>query len=748
MASARLIRQASSHATAGRRYSAVLAREQVQPLLDDDHAHDAEAVGQPTETIGAPRAPNLYSDLPVYHNIWRIRREVVSNIADPYTLEQLRAPRLNTSVVRPMMEQLYELDDISIVYALLVNRYQFLRDQSYQGHYLSVNTARALLCELLAMKILRQYDEDSSGQKGLLLLANILIAGFEPFQGCPPDVAHTRRKTGGWPFFVDRGGFEGHTTALEIAIISDSKLFLSSPACQKVIDAIYIGRITYTPTTFIDIIPDTYKRRDISLYNPRKASLFNQYRLNVPRTRNALEVCQFITLLGLFFLVQFTRDPSRFTTEEIVFCIYTFGWALDQCASILEHGWRVYSENLWSFLDITFLGIYSVYFVLRMHGVHTGTIETSQPALDVLAMGAPFLIPRLAFNVFSENLTFVSMREMMAQFLLLVLLAVWTFMGFFLAMFWLGEGRHKPMTIGKWMVWVWFGLDGTGIQRSVEFHWLLGPILMVSFAMFGNTLFLTILVSTLSITFSRITRSASSEVQFRKTVLTFEGVKSDAIFAYQPPFNLLALSVLLPLRFILTPRWFHKVNITMTRILNAPLLLLLGLYERRSLWPKGAKHSKLKHRSGTGARLGSEYLLRFSVHRDVTAVFDSEPPQERAARLRFEQPIGPHPRTGASTDRRGLSQTISDGTSRERESSWRGFSSSPRPRHRASLWSMGGIEDHVRELLQDEDAGERGRGVQMRLEKLEQSTKRIEDLLSRISDSIDHAADDAAGENG
>ena len=39
------------------------------------------------------------------------------------------------------------------------------------------------------------------------------------------------------------------------------------------------------------------------------------------------------------------------------------------------------------------------------------------------------------------------------------------------------------------MLWVWFGLDGTGIQRSVDFHWLLGPILMVAFAFLGNTLF-------------------------------------------------------------------------------------------------------------------------------------------------------------------------------------------------------------------------------------------------------------------
>jgi hypothetical protein len=33
---------------------------------------------------------------------------------DPYSLEQLRDPRMNISVVRPLVDKLYELDDVSI----------------------------------------------------------------------------------------------------------------------------------------------------------------------------------------------------------------------------------------------------------------------------------------------------------------------------------------------------------------------------------------------------------------------------------------------------------------------------------------------------------------------------------------------------------------------------------------------------------------------------------------------------------
>lgn len=79
-------------------------------------------------------------------------------------------------------------------------------------------------------------------------------------------------------------------------------------------------------------------------------------------------------------------------------------------------GWHVYTQNLWSFLDVTFSIVFGVYLVLRIRGWHTGDLEPSQQAMDVLAMGAPVLVPRLAFNLMSENMLFVSLRAMMKDF--------------------------------------------------------------------------------------------------------------------------------------------------------------------------------------------------------------------------------------------------------------------------------------------------------------------------------------------
>lgn len=41
---------------------------------------------------------------------------------------------------------------------------------------------------------------------------------------------------------------------------------------------------------------------------------------------------------------------------------------------------------------------------------------------------------------------------------------------------------------------------------------------------------------------------------------TIEGVKADAVFSYQLPFNLPMVITLWPMSYVLSPRWFHKVN--------------------------------------------------------------------------------------------------------------------------------------------------------------------------------------------
>ncbi|KAF2679119.1 hypothetical protein K458DRAFT_435352 [Lentithecium fluviatile CBS 122367] len=630
------------HRTLSDALRAERSREEQETLLGDDEDADRDGCLREPGELPGPReifARDLHASLNIYYNIQRIRRLVLASIEDPYTMNQLKEPRMNVLIVKPLMDRLYDEDDISIVYSLLVNRTQFLREQYWQNHHQTVNLTRANLCELVAMKVLRRHDEETTGKQGLLHLAKILVAPFQPFQNAPAEICPERRHWG----YQSQGGYEGKLTALEVALISESKTFLSSSACQKVIDAVYRGRIVYTPIAYIDILPDHYKHKPISLYDPRKAPLLNQYRLIVPRTRNLVEVTQFVVLLALYCWCMMEQHYADFTFAEAVFLVYACGWVLDECASMLEHGWTVHTQELWAFLDVTFVAIYGAYFAVRIYAWIADDVETGRQALDILAIAAPILFPRLAFNLMPENMLFIALRAMVKEFTALSLIAVWCFGGFLLSLKWLSMGSShvdfddspNTVTISKWMLWIWFGLDGTGIQKAPTFHEILGPTLMVIYAFLGNTLFLTVLVSILSNTFSKIAADATAEIQFRRAVSTFEGVKSDSLFAYFPPFNIFALVILVPLKFVLTPRWFHKINITAVRILNAPLLIGIALYERKYLW-KPARKTRI---GGPSKRSKWGFWNTFNVHAEIQAVFDEDPPEEVLQKIEEEDDL-------------------------------------------------------------------------------------------------------------
>ena len=113
---------------------------------------------------------------------------------------------------------------------------------------------------------------------------------------------------------------------------------------------------------------------------------------------------------------------------ERLACIYPKSLAFPRC-SFLGNIWRLfgsaYTRCMYKYLRFSGPEILSV---LGNHGTkymkwRTSKLEPAQQAMDVLAMGAPVLIPRLAFNLMSENMLFVSLRAMMRDFTVLTVLA-------------------------------------------------------------------------------------------------------------------------------------------------------------------------------------------------------------------------------------------------------------------------------------------------------------------------------------
>jgi hypothetical protein len=230
----------------------------------------------------------------------------------------------------------------------------------------------------------------------------------------------------------------------------------------------------------------------------------------------------------------------------------------------------------------------------------------------------------------------------------------------------------------------------------------------------------------LSTTFSTIVSNATAEIQFRRAVLTLEGVKSDAIFAYQPPFNILALFVLTPLKFVLTPRWFHKINVAAVRAINAPLLLLISLTERRILWAgvRRQREAEQLPRAPSRANLW-DFSRGFSVHGDIQAVFEAEPPQSIEEEITNDNDLGRHILEDEFTREFGLeagAKLSRRGTGKSR---------------RDSVAPFAGITGRLRTLLNEGSEDGDGEDVKTRLEAVEKSTLRIEKMLQRLCEELD-----------
>lgn len=474
--------------------------------------------------------------------------------------------------MRPLEEKynaIQQAGNKSVVFCFLLNRTYFIRDQNVATGPLSCT--RADLCELIAIRLLRNNGNC------ILDLAVALTTCWPVWTGADPHIIQVARE--------ERDGDleERVGNALEMAIISRARRFIKSSPCQKVIDEIWIGRCVYQAESSHSILSDRYKRTPIHFYDPHKAPLLDHYRLKVPAIRSVLDYVNFLILFILFVVAIETNEPDRINMPELIFMVCGLGFTLEKLAAMQEHGIKVYSKGTWNGFDLAFVTTYSVYAFFRIYGVVYYKQWARGLGTDFLAVIACLLFPRLAFVTLQNNLMVLSLRAMMMQFVALMLIAAFCFCGFLYALWTLSRkgASYSAGTIAWWMLDLWFGLDASGFDRAFEFDVVFGPILMITYACLSNTLLLTVLVSILSNTFARINEDAAAEAMFRRAVSVLEGVKADSLFSYQPPINIIALCILFPASYVLSARWFHKINVLLIRVTNFPILLAIAWYERQ-----------------------------------------------------------------------------------------------------------------------------------------------------------------------
>lgn len=417
-------------------------------------------------------------------------------------------------------------------------------------------------------------------------------------------------------------------SALEIAIRAQSKRFLAHPLVVQQLEAIWAGTIvfhsaadnlhrpseTVTPNqnrgygaiggrgAILQASPDRLQpakqrdhldpvtfsvRRSATLYDPRDASLFKLSRLRVPRYRQFLSTGSFAVLLGLYLAVLIERSLT-ITALEVVFWFWSAGFMLDEVVGFNEQGFSLYIMSFWNAFDLGILLLLVAYYCMRLYGLLIPVARkhhTADNAYDLLAANAVLLFPRLFsvldhYRYFSQLL--IAFRMMAMDLVAVFVLIVISCSGFFVA-FTLSFGTvdYDAASVAYALFQMLMGFTPAAWDSWGTYN-ILGKIILTLFLFICHFLIVTILITVLTNSFMAIVQNANEEHQFVFAVNTISMVKSDALFSYVAPTNVIAW-LLAPLRFMLPFRQFVRINRTVIKVTHFPVLFLIYAYERTIL---------------------------------------------------------------------------------------------------------------------------------------------------------------------
>ncbi|OJD17101.1 hypothetical protein AJ78_02802 [Emergomyces pasteurianus Ep9510] len=592
---------------------------------DENYVHDNrydEAESEPLEAhplLPIFSASHLDS-LPTYPLTHAIRLLITARCETTLSWDQLRSPQVSQFLLKPIQQQIRASHfSRATLYALMANCLQFKKEVDLHPGNSGANNTRAMVCQLLAIKLLKEYTTRE--------LIDALSYDFYPLQGQPPPLSSSTLRPSSWDTnqrskLVSPGAVR--ISCLEIAIRAQAKRFLAHPLVVQQLEAIWAGNIVFhfaadslhrqPVTTSKTLLLQAYgsfpqannnygsrkqwhnispsqsvtigTRRSVTLYNPREASLFKLSRLRVPRYRQVLSTMSFAILLGLFLSVIQDRSLD-ITTLELVFWFWSAGFMLDELVGFNEQGFSLYLMSFWNTFDVGILLLLFCYYCLRLYGLVAPDSRKqviANNAYDILAANAVLLLPRLFsvldhYRYFSQLL--IAFRMMAADLVAVFTLIVIACSGFFVAFtFSFGNG-DSPGTVIYALFQMLMGFTPAAWQLWDKYN-PLGKAILTLFLFICHFLVVTILITVLTNSFMAIVQNANEEHQFVFAVNTLSMVKSDALFSYVAPTNVLAW-IITPLRFMIPFPTFIRLNRTVIKITHMPILFTIYLYERAIL---------------------------------------------------------------------------------------------------------------------------------------------------------------------
>ncbi|KAM0716948.1 hypothetical protein Q7P37_006800 [Cladosporium fusiforme] len=597
---------------------------------NDDEGEDEDEDENEDDDVDTPLLPIFSAAhldrLPMYNITHAIRLLIVARAETTLSWEQLRSPQVSQFLVKPIESQIRTNHfNRATLCALIANSLQFQKEGQLHPGNVGVSRTRALLSELLAMRLLKEYTVRE--------LIDALSYDFDPLQGMSPSATDRGTPGNGVPAYVNdiqqqhRRGKGARVSTIEISIRSQAKRFLAHPLVVQHLEAIWAGTIVFHSEadnlhrkpprhralnggygTLNDHSPSALPadsilsrkaqetrtskkpevqgtgRRSVTLYDPHDSSLFKLSRLRVPRYRQLFSTISFAMMLVLYIAVLYDRSVT-ITPLEVLFWFWSIGYMLDEIIGFTEQGFGLYILSFWNAFDLGILLLFSVYYILRLYGIvlaDQGKHRIAGMAYDALGSTAILLFPRLFsvldhYRYFSQLL--IAFRLMAQDLMAVLILILISCSGFFVAFsLSFADSDTSANNVAYSLFQILMGFTPAAWDKWGSYN-ILGKAIMGSFLIICHFLIVTILITVLTNSFMAIVRNAEEEHQFLFAINTISMVKSDALFSYIAPTNVIGW-VLSPLRCIVPFRQYVKFNRTIIKITHFPVLFLIFSYER------------------------------------------------------------------------------------------------------------------------------------------------------------------------
>lgn len=204
-------------------------------------------------------------------------------------------------------------------------------------------------------------------------------------------------------------------------------------------------------------------------------------------------------------------------------------------------------------------------------------------AFNVLSLEALFMMPRicsiLSLSPYWGTLI-PCLKEMGKDFVKFMVLVVIVYFGFLTTFSLIGRDAFSFGRMTGILTKIFFGSSYVGFEIMDQIDPIFGPPLMIIFITLTSILLQGSLTGMLSNSFSRVITQAREEYLYVYSVYVLEASTSNRLTHFYPPFNLIALVIFRPLRFILpSVGKFRAGRIVLLRATHLPIVGAIKLYE-------------------------------------------------------------------------------------------------------------------------------------------------------------------------